>query len=1081
MKTRRSFSKGFIVCVSLLSLFLVPTFSFGATINVPGDQSTIQAGIDAASNGDTVLVADGTYKGTGNKDLDFKGKAITLQSENGASKCIIDCENNGRGFYFHSGEGTESVVSGFTVMNGKVSDNSDNQAMGGGILCDKISSPTITNCTISGNQAVSSNGGGQAMGGGIVCLEMSSPTITDCTISGNRTISSPSWPYFSGETMGGGIYCFDYCSPAISNSVIRDNSSENGGGGAIYLISGSSPIITDCIITANTATSFGGGIACRDSSSPSLTNCTISRNTATDSAGIVCHDSSLILNNCSIYNNEASGHGGGMSCFESSLALTDCSVSNNTADRGGGLYLSMTSSTISKCIIEDNSATGSMGGGIYSVGNRNSLVLSSSGVIGNTTNESGGGVALGGHASIINCNFIGNQAKMNGGALYLSASFTNATLTNLIISENTCGNSGGGLSCDNGSSTTITNSIISKNTCGNSGGGLSCDNDSSITIVNCTIPSNKADSFGGAVYCTRSSLTGTNCILWNNSPDPIISHSSTLSLTYSDVEGGYSGSANIDENPVFVSSDDYHLSYSSPCINSGNNDVPGLPQTDKAGNPRIVNSIVDMGAYEYNPAAPTAIAGPDQKVDSGTVVTLDGSHSSDPEGATLTYLWVQIGGTIVTLSDSSAVQPTFTTPEKAASLMFQLTVTNPGDLNNSDWVNVTVDQTIPSVTTTEPSNITTSTASSGGNVISEGGSSVTAKGVCWSTSANPTTSDSHTSDGSGTGTFTSSITGMSAGTTYHVRAYATNSTGTAYGTDKSFTTTNTLAPTVSTGLVTSVTSNSATLNGTVNPNGASTSYYFEYGTTTAYGSTTITTSAGSGTSSVSVNANITGLSESTIYHYKLIATNSIGTASGSDQTFTASAPVGPTVTTGSATPITSESAILKGKVNPNGSSTEAYFEYGTTTSYGSFTPSEDIGAGTSSLTISATISDLIPDTTYHYRLTGTNIEGTSSGADMTFLTAIIIYVSSDGTCGGNTPCYSTIQEAIDAASDGTIIRIVEGNYEENITLNESKTLTLKGGYDSTFATQTSNTTIKGSLVISNGKLKTSKIKVHFQQ
>ncbi len=112
----------------------------------------------------------------------------------------------------------------------------------------------------------------------------------------------------------------------------------------------------------------------------------------------------------------------------------------------------------------------------------------------------------------------------------------------------------------------------------------------------------------------------------------------------------------------------------------------------------------------------------------------------------------------------------------------------PNDTNIEKDVFVATFGTTPTVTTTAASNVTASTATSGGNVTSEGGASVTAKGVCWSTSANPTTSDSKTTDGSGTGSFTSSITGLSAGTTYHVRAYATNSAGTAYGSDVSFTT-----------------------------------------------------------------------------------------------------------------------------------------------------------------------------------------------------------------------------------------------------------------------------------------------------
>lgn len=98
------------------------------------------------------------------------------------------------------------------------------------------------------------------------------------------------------------------------------------------------------------------------------------------------------------------------------------------------------------------------------------------------------------------------------------------------------------------------------------------------------------------------------------------------------------------------------------------------------------------------------------------------------------------------------------------------------------------DVVTPTVTTTAVSSITSNSASSGGNVTSDGGASVTARGVCWSTSANPTISDSKTTDGTGTGIFTSSITGLSANTTYHVRAYATNSVGTGYGSDISFAT-----------------------------------------------------------------------------------------------------------------------------------------------------------------------------------------------------------------------------------------------------------------------------------------------------
>jgi hypothetical protein len=229
MKKNENSFKGYIVSIFALSLILCSTNAFGATIHVPGDHPTIQAAIDASSNGDMVLVADGTYKGPGNKDLDFRGKELTVQSENGPQKTIIDCEKEGRGFYFHSGELSDAVVSGFTITNGYSRDH------GGGIYVIN-STPTITNCIIINNTASSNSNNSQ--GGGIYLGNAGSPTIANCVIAKNVS-----------NYLGGGIYIYN-SRPYIINTTITRNVAINGGG--IYVRYKPTPTIYNSILWGNT-------------------------------------------------------------------------------------------------------------------------------------------------------------------------------------------------------------------------------------------------------------------------------------------------------------------------------------------------------------------------------------------------------------------------------------------------------------------------------------------------------------------------------------------------------------------------------------------------------------------------------------------------------------------------------------------------------------------------------------------------------------------------------------------------------------------------------------------------------------
>ena len=208
------------------------------------------------------------------------------------------------------------------------------------------------------------------------------------------------------------------------------------------------------------------------------------------------------------------------------------------------------------------------------------------------------------------------------------------------------------------------------------------------------------------------------------------------------------------------------------------------------------------------------------------------------------------------------------------------------DAATGNPANVTTD-TAPTVTTTAASNVTGTTADSGGNVTSDGGDAVTARGVCWGTAANPTTAGDKTTDGTGTGAFTSNITGLAPVTTYHVRAYATNSVGTAYGGDESFTTGVTV-PTATTAAVSNIEMTSAVCGGTITADGGDTvtARGVCWNTSGTPASTDNKTSDGTGTGTFT--SSITGLSSGMTYYLRAYATNSAGTGYGNEVSLTTS-------------------------------------------------------------------------------------------------------------------------------------------------------------------------------------------------
>ena len=252
---------------------LLFSFSFAAVINVPADSSTIQAGINGASNGDTVLVAAGTYV----ENINFSGKNIvvgslilTIGDTAYISQTIIDGNQSGSVVTIDSGVDSTAVLAGFTITGGNSYD-------GGGVYCSS-SSPIIANNIIIENVS-------ETYGGGISCNYSAAIII-------NNTIRLNSSSY------GGGISFDRYTSSVITGNSITNNNAEEGGGIGCFVFS--SPSITNNTISENSADTKGGGIYCYYNSSATITNTIIWDNTASLGSDIYVYFSDPSINYCDV-------------------------------------------------------------------------------------------------------------------------------------------------------------------------------------------------------------------------------------------------------------------------------------------------------------------------------------------------------------------------------------------------------------------------------------------------------------------------------------------------------------------------------------------------------------------------------------------------------------------------------------------------------------------------------------------------------------------------------------------------------------------------------------------------------------
>jgi len=354
---------------------------------------------------------------------------------------------------------------------------------------------------------------------------------------------------------------------------------------------------------------------------PTIRNCDFnSCESSLDGGAIYTRGSTAILSNCDFRNNSAGMDGGGMYNYISSPTVTNCIFGGNIADANGGGILNWDSSpTVSDCAFTGNRAT--EGGGISNRHNSNPTVTNCN-FSSNIADVNGGGIFnYISSATVANCTFSGNSALYAGGGIFNYIS--SPTVANCTFTGNSALYAGGGMYNHNWSGPALTNCIFSGNMAGDCGGGMFNNFNSSPILYNCTFSSNTA-YIGGGMYYFNSSPTVTNCILWGDTPDEISPFYGAATVSYSNVEGGWTGTGNINEPPSFVrdpydggdgwgvgDNDDFgdlRLQVTSPCIDIGRNmagiycDIRGSvrPIDVVADGGTAVNNNFDIGAYEYS-------------------------------------------------------------------------------------------------------------------------------------------------------------------------------------------------------------------------------------------------------------------------------------------------------------------------------------------------------------------------------------------------------------------------------------------------------------------------------------------------
>jgi hypothetical protein len=410
------------------------------------------------------------------------------------------------------------------------------------------------------------------------------------------------------------------------------------GGGLIIVSAG--PTIEDCEVRGNLARDMGGGVFLRGNGPNGTTfkDCVIVGNATTGPSpslngggGVGLFDSHAALKNCQVTSNTSHGSGGGLDVpWTGSLSCLDCLISSNSAAHGGGgfaveLYGQL---SCSGCVLSANHAAFGGAGHVSVSQNSAGVTLAGCDLTANVADGSGG--ALNAYLAadsffgmaylfVTNCRVLSNVAQGAGGGLYVHAStFSIAEVENSLIAGNAAlGGKGGGLWMR----------------------GL-------VSVGGCTVTANHADE-GGGLWQDLSGNLVRGSIFWANEGGQIAGTSSA-NLAWCDVEGGYSGTSNIDVDPHFADPEqgDFHLAQTSACVDAGNPSITSSSGTDIDGDPRVLFGRVDIGADEATiPNGPwtflghalVGASGPPSLVGLGTLtpgaettLSLSGAAASSP-------------------------------------------------------------------------------------------------------------------------------------------------------------------------------------------------------------------------------------------------------------------------------------------------------------------------------------------------------------------------------------------------------------------------------------------------------------------